>query len=141
MTYNDYFYLSKSTRIFLYGGIRHHGAVKRGLVINGVGPSCSTSRMICNNSDFRWQILLDKIKLEAIVTMRSNNMISNHRKKKTEDIKVKAMFECERVVHAMASTNQFKCHKCLQWKTTYFRMQTRSVDEPMTTFVTCMNCN
>lgn len=33
-----------------------------------------------------------------------------------------------------------KCGKCKSLKTTYYQMQTRSADEPMTTYVTCMNC-
>ena len=35
----------------------------------------------------------------------------------------------------------FKCKKCKSKKTTYTQAQTRSADEPMTTFVTCLNCN
>ncbi len=38
-------------------------------------------------------------------------------------------------------TGIFQCLKCRKWKTTYYQLQTRSADEPMTTFVTCMNCN
>lgn len=34
----------------------------------------------------------------------------------------------------------FTCGKCRSKKTTYYQMQTRSADEPMTTFVTCINC-
>jgi transcription elongation factor S-II len=34
----------------------------------------------------------------------------------------------------------FKCGKCKTMKTTYYQMQTRSADEPMTTFVSCINC-
>ncbi len=34
----------------------------------------------------------------------------------------------------------FKCSKCKSKKTEYFQLQTRSADEPMTTFVTCLNC-
>lgn len=34
----------------------------------------------------------------------------------------------------------FKCGKCKSTKTTYYQMQTRSADEPMTTYVTCRNC-
>lgn len=34
----------------------------------------------------------------------------------------------------------FRCGKCKTYKTTYYQMQTRSADEPMTTFVTCHNC-
>ena len=35
----------------------------------------------------------------------------------------------------------FKCGKCKSRKTTYYQLQTRSADEPMTTFITCMSCN
>lgn len=35
----------------------------------------------------------------------------------------------------------FRCGKCKTYKTSYYQMQTRSADEPMTTFVTCHNCN
>jgi len=35
----------------------------------------------------------------------------------------------------------FRCGKCKSKKTTYYQMQTRSADEPMTTFVTCLNCD
>jgi DNA-directed RNA polymerase subunit M/transcription elongation factor TFIIS len=38
-------------------------------------------------------------------------------------------------------TGQFKCGKCKSVKTTYYQMQTRSADEPMTTYVTCKSCN
>jgi len=34
----------------------------------------------------------------------------------------------------------FKCEKCRNYKTTYYQMQTRSADEPMTVFVTCHVC-
>ena len=34
----------------------------------------------------------------------------------------------------------FRCGKCKSMKTSYYQMQTRSADEPMTTFVTCKNC-
>jgi transcription elongation factor S-II len=39
-----------------------------------------------------------------------------------------------------AATDTFKCRKCYSNKCTYYQMQTRSADEPMTTFVTCINC-
>ena len=37
-------------------------------------------------------------------------------------------------------SSQFKCGKCKQRKCTYKEAQTRSADEPMTIFVTCLNC-
>ena len=39
-----------------------------------------------------------------------------------------------------ASTDNFKCGKCKSRACTYYQLQTRSADEPMTTFVTCTNC-
>ena len=38
-------------------------------------------------------------------------------------------------------TSMFKCGKCKLNNCTYYQMQTRSADEPMTTFVTCLNCS
>ena len=41
-----------------------------------------------------------------------------------------------------ATTTQFKCSKCKKnSKCCYFSMQTRSSDEPMTNFITCLECN
>jgi transcription elongation factor S-II len=37
-------------------------------------------------------------------------------------------------------TGLYQCSKCKSMKTTYYQLQTRSADEPMTTFVTCVNC-
>jgi len=39
-----------------------------------------------------------------------------------------------------AATDTFTCKKCKSKKCTYYQMQTRSADEPMTTFVTCIDC-
>ena len=39
-----------------------------------------------------------------------------------------------------AMTDQFKCRKCKSTKTCYYEMQTRSADEPMTIFITCLDC-
>ena len=43
-------------------------------------------------------------------------------------------------VNLEASTDTFTCRKCKSNKCTYYQMQTRSADEPMTTFVTCLEC-
>ena len=39
-----------------------------------------------------------------------------------------------------ASTDNFTCYKCMSKKCSYYQLQTRSADEPMTTFVTCIDC-
>ena len=35
----------------------------------------------------------------------------------------------------------FQCRKCKQKKTSYYQLQTRSADEPMTTYVSCHICD
>ena len=43
-------------------------------------------------------------------------------------------------VNIAAATDTFTCRKCKANQCTYYQMQTRSADEPMTTFVTCIPC-
>jgi DNA-directed RNA polymerase subunit M/transcription elongation factor TFIIS len=42
--------------------------------------------------------------------------------------------------YVQLTTDQFKCGRCKQKKTTYYQVQTRSADEASTNFVTCINC-
>jgi transcription elongation factor S-II len=38
------------------------------------------------------------------------------------------------------ATDMFKCGRCHKREATYYELQTRSADEPMTKFITCVNC-
>lgn len=38
------------------------------------------------------------------------------------------------------ATNKWMCHGCKERKCTYYELQTRSADEPMTIFIHCLNC-
>ena len=38
-------------------------------------------------------------------------------------------------------TDMFRCAKCKKRNCTYYQMQTRSADEPMTSFITCLCCS
>ena len=93
------------------------------------------------NPDFRRKVLLGQFKPERLVNMSTTEMASDERRQETKKIEAKALFECERGAPKEATTDQFKCGRCGQRKTTYYQMQTRSADEPMTTYVTCVNCN
>jgi transcription elongation factor S-II len=41
---------------------------------------------------------------------------------------------------ATAMTDRYTCGKCKKNRCSYYELQTRSADEPMTMFVTCLNC-
>ena len=47
----------------------------------------------------------------------------------------------DNLIEKEVESGLFTCNKCKKSKTTYYQLQTRSADEPMTTFVTCLNCN
>ena len=76
--------------------------------------------------------------------MTSQEMASASKKRAREHIMRDAMEACKLEWTSKQDTNkdgQFLCKKCNTRKTRYYQMQTRSADEPMTTFVTCNNCN
>jgi transcription elongation factor S-II len=39
------------------------------------------------------------------------------------------------------ATDLFECFRCNKRETVFYELQTRSADEPMTKFITCVNCN
>jgi len=43
-------------------------------------------------------------------------------------------------VDKSAATDMFRCSRCGKRECTYYEMQTRSADEPMTQFIRCLNC-
>lgn len=58
--------------------------------------------------------------------------------KKLLDEKQKSKFKYKKDIGG--ATNKFKCSRCKKRVCSYFELQTRSADEPMTVFVTCLNC-
>jgi DNA-directed RNA polymerase subunit M/transcription elongation factor TFIIS len=56
-------------------------------------------------------------------------------------ISAKSKRDQQKFVNNMeASTDTFTCRKCKGNKCVHFAMQTRSADEPMTIYVTCLDC-
>ena len=43
-------------------------------------------------------------------------------------------------VNEEMATDSYTCGRCFKKRCSYYQLQTRSADEPMTTFVTCLNC-
>ena len=43
-------------------------------------------------------------------------------------------------VNKEMATDIYTCGRCHKKECSYYQLQTRSADEPMTTFVTCLNC-
>ena len=90
------------------------------------------------NTEILEQIKNGTIQAHVVAFMSHQEMRPDKWKELIEDkiIKDKNKFE----TNVEASTDTFTCRKCKSNKCTYYQMQTRSADEPMTTFVTCIEC-
>ena len=95
------------------------------------------------NSNLIERILSGEIKTRNIADM--TNVSMNPEGRLAQAIQSRKEFHATNAMkeHSMNDNfkGMFKCSKCKSDKTTYYQMQTRSADEPMTTFVTCHNCS
>ena len=94
-----------------------------------------------NNPELRQKVLNGEIPAETLVVMRSEELASKVLKEQHEALRQQNLHNAKGAEAQEAETDAFQCGKCKQKKTRYYQMQTRSADEPMTTFVTCVNCN
>ncbi|GLC36228.1 hypothetical protein PLESTB_001366200 [Pleodorina starrii] len=120
-------------------------------LLGGGGSSVSgeykaKARSLCfnlkdaKNPDLRERVLSGSVPPESLVRMSAEEMASDEQKRKNREMKDWLAKEATRGVNNAATTDMFQCGRCKQRKCTYYQMQTRSADEPMTTFVTCTNC-
>lgn len=57
-----------------------------------------------------------------------------------ETMKKRLKLEQDKTGNVGFRTTKFKCSRCGMNDCSYYQLQTRSADEPMTTFVTCLTC-
>ncbi|WUR02432.1 transcription elongation factor S-II (TFS1) [Vairimorpha necatrix] len=74
---------------------------------------------------------------EEYILMSNEDMKSLDLKEIEEKIYRESLYDIQ-IPEIQAETDMFKCNSCGQRKTSYRQLQTRSADEPMTTFVTCV---
>lgn len=83
-------------------------------------------------------ILSNKIKSKELPFMTHQQMLPDKWDPLIADLKIKNQNKYTPKIEA--STDNFTCYKCKSKECSYYQLQTRSADEPMTTFVTCINC-
>ena len=95
------------------------------------------------NAEFRENIINGVIKPEDLCTMNAIDMLSKKRQKEIEEEKIKQVDEVRadwQEKHGQVTEGVYKCRVCGGKKTIQHEQQTRSADEPMTLFITCLNC-
>lgn len=92
------------------------------------------------NPQLRENVLRGVISPQRLATMSSEEMASAEMKALREKFTKEAIDDHQLAVAQGTKTDLLKCGKCGQRNCTYNQMQTRSSDEPMTTFVLCNHC-
>ena len=107
-------YLDKITNIL--SNINTDNEIKNTYFLKGILNGNINIDTICNLKP--WQIFPEK--WEKLI---NRNILIEEKKKN------------------FSTTNIFKCNKCKKRKCSVYQKQTRSADEPMTTFVHCIVCS
>ena len=92
------------------------------------------------NPDLRMNVLRGIITPSKIAKMDSNEMASKQMTELRDKITKEMIQEHQMALTGGTSTDLIKCPKCKKSNTTYNQVQTRSADEPMTTFCFCNEC-
>lgn len=79
-----------------------------------------------------------KIKIHEIAFMTHQELQPEKWRQLLEDKKIRD--ENRFTPKIQASTDTFTCWKCKSKECTYYQLQTRSADEPMTLYISCISC-
>jgi len=93
--------------------------------------------------NMKYTDFLDKIKTKQITTSQLCKMTHQEMKPEKWNKLIDAKIKRDKnmtSVNMSAATDEFRCYKCKKNKCTYYQLQTRSADEPITTFITCLVC-
>jgi len=92
------------------------------------------------NPALRINVLMGLISPDKIAVMTADEMASDEMKNLRMAAAKEGIDAAQLAVKEGTKTDLLKCGKCLKRNCTYNQLQTRSADEPMTTFVMCNEC-
>ncbi|XP_043117258.1 transcription elongation factor A protein 3 isoform X10 [Puntigrus tetrazona] len=92
------------------------------------------------NPNLRKNVLAGAIDLNRIAIMTAEEMASDELKQLRNVMTQEAIREHQMAKTGGTTTDLLQCGKCKKKNCTYNQVQTRSADEPMTTFVLCNEC-
>ncbi|XP_015236288.1 PREDICTED: pollen-specific leucine-rich repeat extensin-like protein 2 isoform X2 [Cyprinodon variegatus] len=92
------------------------------------------------NPGLRRNVLAGSIELSRMASMSAEEMASDELKQLRNVLTQEAIREHQMAKTGGTTTDLLQCGKCKKKNCTYNQVQTRSADEPMTTFVLCNEC-
>lgn len=93
-----------------------------------------------SNHTLRKRVLSGEIAPKKFVVMTHDEMKSDERRLEDQKLEKENMNQAMVAQVEKSISKEFQCGKCKQKMVSYSQAQTRSADEPMTTFCECMNC-
>jgi transcription elongation factor S-II len=92
------------------------------------------------NPNLRLKVLTGDILPEKLANMTPEEMCSDDMKKLRDKYTKQAINDHQLSQQSGTTTDLLKCGRCKKRSVTYNQVQTRSADEPMTTFCLCNDC-
>ncbi|XP_057714067.1 transcription elongation factor A protein 1 isoform X2 [Corythoichthys intestinalis] len=92
------------------------------------------------NPNLRRTVLCGSVTPERMAKMTAEEMASDELKEMRKNLTKEAVRDHQMATTGGTQTDLFTCGKCKGKSCTYTQVQTRSADEPMTTFVFCNQC-
>ncbi|KFY63826.1 hypothetical protein V496_03667 [Pseudogymnoascus sp. VKM F-4515 (FW-2607)] len=92
------------------------------------------------NKDLGPRVLNGEISADRFVVMTHDELKSAERKKEDDELQKDNMKRAQVPMAERSISDALKCGRCGQKKVSYSQAQTRSADEPMTTFCECTVC-
>ncbi|XP_017068061.1 transcription elongation factor S-II [Drosophila eugracilis] len=92
------------------------------------------------NPGLRGNFMCGAVTAKQLAKMTPEEMASDEMKKLREKFVKEAINDAQLATVQGTKTDLLKCAKCKKRNCTYNQLQTRSADEPMTTFVMCNEC-
>lgn len=93
-----------------------------------------------SNPQLRKDVMSGEITPKKFVVLTHDEMKSDERRAEIEKLQDENMKQAMVAQVEKAISKEFQCGKCKKKMVSYSQAQTRSADEPMTTFCECMNC-
>lgn len=93
-----------------------------------------------NNPDLKHKITSGDVSPFYLVNCDPKELAPEHLRRKLEEIAKQNLFNAQGATVERSVTDRFTCGKCKEKKVSYYQLQTRSADEPLTTFCTCEVC-
>tara|TARA_B110000046_G_scaffold59360_1_gene66653 strand:+ start:1284 stop:1991 length:708 start_codon:yes stop_codon:yes gene_type:complete len=99
-------------------------------------------RALSSNSIIRDRVKNREVSVVEVVAMRPEQLQPEGAYAKAVEDNVHKEMQKEQMIQQAVENHVgfFTCAKCKSIKTTYYQLQTRSADEPMTVYVSCLNC-